>query len=84
MVGKIRKICGSSAIFIWNFSNLPDTLLLLLWTRTGKELQQFENDLNLEEFDSIRINVLIRGKSFPNWREKFLDDKIKEIKATKE
>lgn len=84
MVRKIRDICGSSVIFIWNFTNLPYTLLLGLWTRTVTELQQFENDLNLEEFDSIRVNVLIKGKIFPNWREKFLDDKIKEIKATKE
>ncbi|MFX0105129.1 MAG: winged helix-turn-helix transcriptional regulator [Candidatus Hodarchaeota archaeon] len=84
IIGKIREICGPSAIFIWNFSNLPDTLLLCLWTRTGKELQQFEIDLNLDEFDSIKINVLIKGKNFPNWRNKFLEDKIKEIKANKE
>ncbi|UCD01518.1 MAG: Lrp/AsnC family transcriptional regulator, partial [Promethearchaeota archaeon] len=61
IIDKVREICGSSAIFVWSFSNLPDTLLLCLWTRTGKELQQFENNLNLDEFDSIKVNVLIKG-----------------------
>ncbi|MFW9826585.1 MAG: winged helix-turn-helix transcriptional regulator [Candidatus Thorarchaeota archaeon] len=84
LIGKIREICGSSAILIWKFSNLPDTLLLCLWTRTTRELQKFENDLNLDEFDSIKVNVLVKGKNFPNWRTTFLEDKIKEIKAIKD
>ncbi len=66
-------------LFIWSFSTLPDTLIICVWTSTMKELQRMEASLMSENFESVMVNIGLEGKIFPTWRDKYLEDKIKEI-----
>jgi hypothetical protein len=46
-----------------------------------KELQDVQSSLISDDFESVSINIGIGGKIFPTWRNKYLEDKIKEIKG---
>jgi len=46
-----------------------------------KELQDVQSSRISDDFESVSINIGIEGKIFPTWRNKYLEDKIKEIKG---
>jgi hypothetical protein len=46
-----------------------------------KELQDIQTSLISDDFESVSINIGIGGKIFPTWREKYLEDKIRELKG---
>ena len=75
-----RKKHGKKILFAWNFVNLPNQILVCVWTHTMKELQEIESFLNSQDFSSVRVTILINGKMFPVWRDTYLEDKVREIK----
>ena len=80
IIDELQKKFGQKILFAWAFSNLPNLIILCVWTRTMKELQELETSLLSENFDSINVTVLIEGRMFHTWKEKYLENKIKEIK----
>ncbi len=80
IIDELQKKNGKQILFSWAFSNLPNLILLSVWTRSMKELQELETSLVSENFDSVNVTVLIEGRMFHTWKEKYLENKIKEIK----
>ncbi|MHA2088723.1 MAG: winged helix-turn-helix transcriptional regulator [Promethearchaeota archaeon] len=81
LIFELRKKFGQVILFTWNFVNLPNQILVCVWTHTMKELQEIETSLVSHDFTSVKVTILINGKMFPTWREKYLDDKVSEIRT---
>lgn len=73
---------GQKIVIKWTFSNLPKLMLIFVWTKSMKELQEIESALMQKDFESVNVTVLVEGKMYPTWIEKYLTDKINEIKAS--
>lgn len=80
MMIELRKKLGPAILFTWNFVNLPNQILVCVWTHTMKELQEIETSLLSQNFASVKVTILINGKMFPIWRDTYLEDKVREIK----
>ena len=80
LLDEIRKKHGQIILFSWNLSNLPNQLLVCVWAHSMKELQTLEASLMAMAFDSVNITILVKGLMFPTWRDKYLEDKLREIK----
>ncbi|KKL57796.1 hypothetical protein LCGC14_2231830 [marine sediment metagenome] len=78
---EIRKDHGQTILFTWNLSNLPNLMLVCAWTHSMKELQDLEASLISKKFNSVNATILIKGKMYPSWRDTYLEEKIKDIKA---
>ncbi len=78
---EIRKDHGQTILFSWNLSNLPNLMLVCAWTHSMKELQDLEASLISKKFNSVNATVLFKGKMYPSWRDTYLEEKMKEIKA---
>ncbi len=80
---ELRKEHGQNILFSWNLSNLPYQMLVCAWTHSMKELQELETSLISQKFNSVNVTVLVKGKMYPSWRDTYLEEKIKDIKANK-
>lgn len=80
IVETLQNNLGQKILFTWTFSTLPNTIILCVWVSSMKELQNIQASFISDDFESVSINIGIGGKIFPTWREKYLEDKIKEIK----
>ncbi len=70
------KKYAPNALFFWLFSNLPNQMVCVVWTRTMKELNDIRESFESEEFlESIVPNVLYTGYIFDTWRDKLLLEK---------
>jgi len=81
LMEKFRAKFGKKVLISWTFSNLPNTMLVLVWTNKMQELQELETSLRSETIDSVNVTVLLKGMMFSTWQDKYLDEKIKEIKG---
>lgn len=77
---ELRKKYGQTILFSWKFANLPNLMLVCVWTHTMKEHQEIESSLMSQDFDSVKVTILINGKMFPTWRDTYLEDKVRDIK----
>ncbi|HDZ16870.1 MAG TPA: hypothetical protein ENI29_23290 [bacterium] len=78
---ELRKEHGQTILFSWNLSNLPNLMLVCAWTHSMKELQELETSLISKKFNSVNTTVLVKGKMYSSWRDTYLEEKIKDIKA---
>ena len=81
IIKTLRNRHGQTILFTWVFSTLPNTIVVCVWVSSMKELQDIQTSLNSDDFESVSINIGIGGKIFPSWRDKYLEDKIKEIRG---
>ena len=81
IIKSLRNKYGQKILFTWEFSTLPDIIIVCAWVSSMKELQGIQNSLMSYNFESVSLNIGIEGKIFPTWREKYLEDKIKEIQG---
>ena len=81
LIDRLRKQYSQKVLFTWKFSTLPNIIIVSIWVSSMKELQKVRSSLISDDFESISLNIGIEGKIFPTWREKYLEDKIKEIKG---
>jgi len=81
IIKALRDRYGQTILFTWVFSTLPNIIVVCVWVSSMKELQDIQTSLNSDDFESVSINIGIGGKIFPTWREKYLEDKIKEIRG---
>jgi len=77
---ELRKKYGQIILFSWKFANLPNLMLVCVWTHTMKEHQEIESSLMSQDFDSVKVTILINGRMFPTWRDTYLEDKVRDIK----
>jgi len=82
-IDELNRKYSQEILFSWAFSTLPNTIIICVWTNKMKELQELEASLRSEKVDSISVNIGIKGILFPTWRDKYLEDKIKELKEDK-
>ncbi len=82
IIEELRQIYGQKIVITWTFSNFPKLMLMFVWTKSMKELQEIESDLMQKDFESVNVTILVEGKMYPTWIEKYLSDKINEIKAS--
>ncbi len=80
IIKTLRDKYGQKILFTWAFSTLPNTIVVCVWVSSMKELQDIQTSLISDNFESVSINIGIGGKIFPTWRDKYLEDKIKEIR----
>ena len=81
-IDDLRQKYGQKIVLVWTFSNLPKLILIFLWTQSMKELQEIETNLMEKDFESVSVTVLVEGKIYSTWIEKYLKDKVNEIKAS--
>ncbi|GAH61317.1 unnamed protein product, partial [marine sediment metagenome] len=81
IVSRLREQYGQKILFIWTFSTLPNTIIVCAWVSSMRELQNVQSSLISDDFEYVSLNIGIEGKIFPTWREKYLEDKIKEIRG---
>lgn len=81
LIEALRDNLGQKILFTWTFSTLPNIIIICVWVNSMKELQNIQTSLISDDFESVSINIGIGGKIFPTWREKYLEDKIKEIRG---
>ena len=81
IIGRLREQYGQKFLFIWTFSTLPNTIIVCAWVSSMRELQNVQSSLISDDFEYVSLNIGIEGKIFPTWREKYLEDKIKEIRG---
>jgi len=72
---KIEK----NLFYQYRFINLTELMLLFVWTNSMKELQEIEGFLNGFDLKSVEVTILIEGKMYPTWLDKYLAEKIDEI-----
>ena len=82
-IDELNRKYSQEILFSWTFSTLPNTIIICVWTSKMKELQELEASLRSEKVDSISVNIGIKGILFPTWRDKYLENKIKELKEDK-
>lgn len=82
-IEELHRKYSQEILFSWAFSTLPNTIIICVWTSKMKELQELEASLRSENVDSISINIGIEGIIFPTWRDKYLENKIKELTEEK-
>ncbi|KKM71917.1 hypothetical protein LCGC14_1425770 [marine sediment metagenome] len=78
---EMRQEHGQTILFSWNLSNLPNLMLVCAWNHSMKELQDLEASFISKKFKSVNATVLVKGKMYPSWRDIYLIEKIKDIKA---
>lgn len=78
---ELRKKHGQVILFTWDFVNLPNLILVCVWTHTMKELQEIESSLLSQDFASVKVTILVNGKMFPTWRDTYLEDKVRDIRS---
>jgi len=81
IISRLREQYGQKILFIWTFSTLPNTIIVCAWVSSMRELQNVQSSLISDDFEYVSLNIGIEGKIFPTWREKYLEDKIKEIRG---
>jgi DNA-binding Lrp family transcriptional regulator len=65
-----------NVIWIVNFSNLPDQLILTTWANTMKGFKEIKENLEKEGlFENIVPNILFTGQIFDTWRDKLLAER---------
>jgi len=82
-IDELHRKYNQEILFSWAFSTLPNTIIVCVWTSKMKELQELEASLRSEKVYSISVNIGIKGIIFPTWRDKYLENKIKELKEEK-
>lgn len=82
LMEELRKEHGQTILFSWNISNIPNLMLVCVWTHSMKELQELEASLISKKFNSVNATVLVKGKMYPSWRDAYLEEKIKDIKTS--
>ena len=81
LIEELRQKYGSKILFIWSFSNLPNTKIVNFWVNNVNEITEIENAfINDDRFESVEVTIPIEGAIFPTWIEKELETKIQEIK----
>lgn len=81
LINNFKKQFGSKILFIWSFSNLPNIILVSVWTETMKELQNIESTFNSDiKYESVEVTILLEGKMYPTWIDKQLKEKVNGIK----
>ena len=81
LLDELKGEFGQTILFSWNFSNLPNLMIICIWIQSMKELQDIENSLKAKVFTSVKATVLVKGKMYPSWRDTYLQEQIKEIKS---
>ena len=82
-VDKLKQKYGPKILFTWAFSNLPNIILLCIWSESMKELQDIESSLLNENLASLEVTILIEGKMYSTWIDSELENKVQEIKLSK-
>jgi DNA-binding Lrp family transcriptional regulator len=77
---EIRQKLGNKLLISWPFSNLPDKMVVLIWSSIMQELHNLETSLRSKFIDSVNVATLISGGNFSTWLEDYLDEKVKEIR----
>ena len=76
----LRKAFSVNILYSLGFSNLPELLVLCLWTNTFRELEDTRERIRKAEgIDSILLNVLQIGYMFDTWRDDALFEKSKVV-----
>ena len=57
-------------MFCWTFSNLPNTILCWIWTKTLRELNDLLDALKIDEIESTVTDIIRRGL----WLDTWIDD----------
>ncbi|HVO77784.1 MAG TPA: hypothetical protein VMS79_02835, partial [Methanomassiliicoccales archaeon] len=72
MVGDLAP----NALFPMIFSNAPDTLFIVTWTPTVKDLSALrERILGLEAVRRAVPHIIFSGNTFDTWRDRLLSEK---------
>jgi len=75
---QILKKYYPRVIGAWTFSNLPNQILMNIWTNTISEIHDFENELKKKDYvQNIFSNMLYDFYYFDTWRDELLIKKIK-------
>jgi DNA-binding Lrp family transcriptional regulator len=73
VVSSLNKEYSSNALFCWTFSNLPNSVLLILWTNSMKELQDIAKRIQGDKrFEKVVPRILYTGHIFDTWRDKLV------------
>lgn len=57
----------------WSFSNLPNLLIVIVWTKTMKETKEIQESFENEEtIESVILNILYTGYIFDTWRDELI------------
>jgi DNA-binding Lrp family transcriptional regulator len=72
---RLRTEYSPNMIWFWMFSNLPNLVMGMLWTKGMKELQDTCKRLQIEDFDTVTPNVLCYSLVFDTWRDKLVLEK---------
>jgi DNA-binding Lrp family transcriptional regulator len=69
-VDNVFKKYSPNLIFYWGFSNIPNTFVAFVWTRTMKELQNIRENFEHEAaVQATAPNILYTGYIFNCWRD---------------
>lgn len=82
IVEKLKEEFGIKIVYHWVFSNLPNEIIILIFIHSMKELQEIEKFVSkfTDTIESHRIIIEYKGDIFDSVRERYLSEKIKEIK----
>jgi DNA-binding Lrp family transcriptional regulator len=82
LVEKLKEKFGIKIVYHWVFSNLPNEMIILLFIHSMRELQEIEKFVSkfTDTVESHRIIIGYKGDIFDSVRERYLSEKIKEIK----
>jgi DNA-binding Lrp family transcriptional regulator len=72
---RLRTEYSPKMIWFWMFSNLPNLVMGMLWTKGMKELQDICRHLQTEDFETVTPNVLCYSLVFDTWRDKLASEK---------
>ena len=82
-ISSLSKDYSPNALFCWSFSNLPDSILLFIWTNSMKELQDITKRVQNEPaIQRVLPRILYTGYIFETWRDKLVQEKNTQVHTT--
>jgi len=73
VIDQLVEKYSPNTLFYWSFSNLPNLILCVAWTKTMRELQDLCRSFQSEKiFRSVVPNILYNGYLFDTWRDKLV------------
>ncbi|MHA2175662.1 MAG: winged helix-turn-helix transcriptional regulator [Candidatus Hodarchaeales archaeon] len=80
IIDNSKKQFRGRHLFDWQFTNLPNLMISCFWTTSMKEVQEIESYLMKCDIDCVDVTIIVEGMLYSTWMDKYLDDKIMEIK----
>lgn len=67
-----------NVIFAFTLHNLPKSIMIMQWSNSMKEFEQFKQTLKMDKFEKFIPHTLHAGFLYNTWRDELLEERAKQ------